>query len=139
MNQILYTGDERIQAPVKKQKKVLPINTIVLFFAISIIILGICIITGSIYSKIKINETVEASIEPEITIERDDDWKGFRIQGILDFSLIGILSRISSLLAEAEIGIFAVSTYNTDYILTKKENFESALEVLRKAGYTILK
>ena len=76
---------------------------------------------------------------PVETIERDDDWKGFRIQGILDFSLIGILSRISSLLAEAEIGIFAVSTYNTDYILTKKENFESALEVLRKAGYTILK
>ena len=76
---------------------------------------------------------------PEETIERDDGWKAFRIQGVLDFSLIGILSRISSLLAEAEIGIFAVSTYNTDYILTKKENFESALEVLRKAGYTILK
>ena len=73
MNQILYTGDENIQKPVKKQKKVLPINVIVLFFAISIIILGICIIAGSIYAKNKINETVEASIEPEITIERDDE------------------------------------------------------------------
>lgn len=68
-----------MQAPVKKQKKVLPINTIVLFFAISIIILGICIITGSIYSKIKINETVEASIEPEITIERDDEENTIKI------------------------------------------------------------
>ena len=73
MNQILYTGDENIQKPVKKQKKVLPINVIVLFFAISIIILGISIIAGSIYAKNKINETVEASIEPEITIERDDE------------------------------------------------------------------
>jgi len=73
VNQILYTGDENIKNPVKKQKKVLPINGIVLFFAISIIILGICIITGSIYAKNKINETVEASIEPSVLIERDDE------------------------------------------------------------------
>ena len=53
---------------------------------------------------------------PEETLERDDGWKGFRITGVLDFSLIGILSKISSILAENKIGIFAVSTYNTDYI-----------------------
>lgn len=68
----------------------------------------------------------------------DDGWKAFRIQGILDFSLIGILSKISTLLAENGIGIFAVSTYNTDYILTKKENFSKALDVLSNAGYTIV-
>lgn len=56
---------------------------------------------------------------PANTMERDDSWRAFRIQGVLDFSLIGILSKISALLADAEIGIFAVSTYNTDYILTK--------------------
>lgn len=74
---------------------------------------------------------------PINTIERDDGWKGFRIQGILDFSLVGILSKISAILAENKIGIFAVSTYNTDYIFVKQENFYRALEVLSEAGYII--
>ncbi len=75
---------------------------------------------------------------PKNTIERDDGWRGFRIQGVLDFSLIGILSKISGILAENRIGIFAVSTYNTDYILVKKDNYERALEVLSEAGYTVV-
>ena len=75
---------------------------------------------------------------PENTTNRDDGWRGFRIQGVLDFSLIGILSKLSGILAEHQIGIFAVSTYNTDYILVKEENFEKALKALRVAGYTIV-
>lgn len=74
---------------------------------------------------------------PGNTIERDDGWKGFRIQGILDFSLVGILSKISGILAENKIGIFVVSTFNTDYILIKNENFKKALKVLTNAGYEI--
>ena len=75
---------------------------------------------------------------PEDTTERDDGWRGFRIQGVLDFSLIGILSKLSGILAENKIGIFAVSTFNTDYILVKEENFERALQVLAEAGYQIV-
>ena len=75
---------------------------------------------------------------PKKTTERDDGWKGFRIQGVLDFSLIGILSKLSGILAENNIGIFAVSTFNTDYILVKAENFEKALRVLSAEGYTIV-
>lgn len=75
---------------------------------------------------------------PAETVERDDGWKGFRIQGTLDFSLIGILSKLSGILAEHKIGIFAVSTYNTNYILVKKENFDKALTVLASEGYTIV-
>lgn len=74
---------------------------------------------------------------PENTIECDNGWKAFRIQGVLDIYLIGILSQITSLLAENRIGVFAISTYNTDYILTKQENYEKALKVLDKAGYFI--
>lgn len=80
---------------------------------------------------------ITADVPPN-TIERDDGWKAFRIQGILDFSLVGILSEIFRILAENQIGIFAVSTFNTDYILTKKENYRKALEVLRNAGYRII-
>jgi hypothetical protein len=75
---------------------------------------------------------------PENTLERDDGWRGFRIQGVLDFSLIGILSKLSGILADNNIGIFAVSTYNTDYILVKEENYEKALTVLSATGYTVI-
>ena len=74
---------------------------------------------------------------PANTAARDDGWRSFRIEGVLDFSLIGILSKISGILAENKIGIFAVSTYNTDYILVKEENFESALQALGEMGYEI--
>ena len=69
---------------------------------------------------------------------REDGWKGFRIQGVLDFSLIGILSKLSGILAENGIGIFAVSTFNTDYILVKEENFGRSMDALANAGYTVV-
>lgn len=75
---------------------------------------------------------------PANTTAREDGFRGFRIQGVLDFSLIGILSKISGVLAEQGIGIFAVSTYDTDYILVKKENLDRALQALAEAGFEIL-
>ena len=59
-------------------------------------------------------------------------------EGILDFSLIGILSEISGILADHKIGICAISTFNTDYIMTKQENYERALKLLQDAGYKIV-
>ena len=76
---------------------------------------------------------------PDNAIECENGWKAFRIQGILDFSLIGILSRISTLLAENKIGIFAISTYNTDYILVKEADFKKAIDVLQQNEYEIEK
>lgn len=75
---------------------------------------------------------------PANTVKREDGWMAFRIQGVLDFSLAGILSKLSGLLAENEIGIFAISTFNTDYILTKKENYQKALKILSDSGYQVL-
>jgi len=74
---------------------------------------------------------------PKNTIQRDDGWKAFRIEGILDFSLIGVVSKISTFLAENEIGIFVISSFNTDYILTKINDFDKAIKVLEKNGYQI--
>ena len=74
---------------------------------------------------------------PDNIVERDDGWKAFRIEGTLDFSLIGILADISKVLAQGKVGIFAISTYNTDYVLTKSENFERAISLLQAAGYSI--
>ena len=75
---------------------------------------------------------------PSNVIERDDGWKAFRIQGVLDFSLVGILSKIATILADNNISIFAVSTYNTDYVLIKKDSFEQAMDVLAQAGYIVV-
>ena len=74
---------------------------------------------------------------PENASQIDNDWKAFRIQGVLDFSLIGILAKITNILAEHKISVFAVSTYNTDYILIKSENFLKAIDVLKNNGYEI--
>ena len=75
---------------------------------------------------------------PKNTTERDDGWKCFRIEGVLDFSLVGILAKISSLLANNNIPIYAVSTYNTDYILVKGEHFKKAIQTLSQSGYNIV-
>ena len=64
-------------------------------------------------------------------------FRAIRIEGTLDFSLIGILSEISSVLAKEGISIFAVSTYDTDYILVRDEVLEKAIIALRKAGHKV--
>ena len=81
----------------------------------------------------------ETERAPADCIAREDGWKAFRLVGPLDFSLIGILSSITTLLAEQGIGIFALSTYDTDYVLIREENFDRALMLLGEKGYTILK
>jgi len=79
----------------------------------------------------------ETAHAPARTLEREDGWRGFRIEGTLDFSLVGILSKLSGILAEAGIGIFAVSTYDTDYILVKAEKLNKAKDALSKRGYIV--
>lgn len=74
---------------------------------------------------------------PSETIQREDDWRGFKIEGVLDFALVGILAKITSILAEEKISVFALSTYNTDYVLIKSHDFEAALEALAAKGYQI--
>lgn len=72
---------------------------------------------------------------PGETLAREDGWRGFRVCGTLDFSLVGILSALSGVLAENRIGLFAVSTYNTDYILVREHDFDRAVSVLEAAGH----
>ena len=80
----------------------------------------------------------ETARVPPSTLAREDGWRGFRIAGVLDFSMVGVLAKISTLLAEQSISIFAVSTYNTDYLFTKAESFDPAIALLCKAGYTVI-
>lgn len=76
---------------------------------------------------------------PADIIAREDGWRGVRICGVLDFSLVGILAQIAGILAAEQISIFAVSTYNTDYVFIKDAQFGPALEALEKEGYTVIR
>lgn len=69
---------------------------------------------------------------PLSTTAREDGWCAFRFDGTLDFSLIGILSEAADALKEAGVSIFAVSTFNTDYIFVKEANREKAVNALSK-------
>jgi len=71
-------------------------------------------------------------------IQCEKDWKILKIEGPLDFSLIGILASISTILAQKGISIFAISTYDTDYILVKNKDIRNAIDSLVKERYEII-
>lgn len=77
------------------------------------------------------------SIVPDGT-RRERIWRGFKVQGPLDFSLTGILASLAVPLAEAKIGIFALSTFDTDYLLVKECDLARAASVLKESGHRIL-
>lgn len=74
---------------------------------------------------------------PADAITADMGWNGFRIAGTFDFSQVGIIAKISDALAACNIAIFAISTFDTDYIFVKAERFPRAIEILIEDGHTI--
>lgn len=64
-------------------------------------------------------------------------WRGLRVAGTLDFALTGVLAGLAQPLAEAGVSIFAISTYDTDYLLVEHSNLERAVAVLKHAGYQV--
>ncbi|MGP1381952.1 MAG: ACT domain-containing protein [Thainema sp.] len=68
----------------------------------------------------------------------ESGWRALQVIGTLDFGLTGILAEIATPLAAAEISIFAISTYDTDYVLVKQETCDRAIEVLTQQGHQIL-
>lgn len=80
---------------------------------------------------------LENEIPSEVKCE--NEWRLLKILGPLDFSLIGILAPISQLMAEQQISIFALSTYDTDYILVREAKVSDAEKALISAGYKVIK
>lgn len=78
------------------------------------------------------------ALVPDKTTDRDDGWKAFQIVGTMELSLVGILAGTADVMAKNLIDIFAISTFNTDYVLVKESDFEKAAEVLKTAGYRML-
>lgn len=74
---------------------------------------------------------------PGNTTDREDGWRAMRVSGTLDFGLVGIISKISSVLADAGVPVFIVSTFDTDYILVRSGVLDRAASALESAGYVL--
>jgi len=70
-------------------------------------------------------------------IKKDEGWRCLKVEGPLDFSATGILASLTMPLAKEEISVFAVSTYNTDYLLVKTQHLEKAVQILAQNGHQI--
>ena len=79
----------------------------------------------------------ESAYAPSNTIASEAGWRGLKISGILDFGMVGVIAKISGILAQAQISVFVVSTYNTDYIFIKTEAFDKGTAALAAHGYRI--
>ncbi|PHV70607.1 amino acid-binding protein [Sporanaerobium hydrogeniformans] len=71
-------------------------------------------------------------------VQYEKDWRILKVLGPLDFSLVGILSDLTTTLCKANISLFALSTFDTDYILVKENVINPAILALKKEGYEIL-
>ncbi len=85
----------------------------------------------------EISYVCPASAVPRSAFAVEEGWRGMRLSGTLDFSLIGVLAKIAAVLAAKEISIFVISTFATDYIFVKKERFDDAVAALKEDGYEI--
>lgn len=74
---------------------------------------------------------------PENTIRKETGWIAYRITGQLDFALTGILARLTGALAGAEVPVFAISTYDTDYLMVRRDDQTRAETAL--AGLAIIR
>ncbi|MFS0657175.1 ACT domain-containing protein [Bacillus sp. 179-C3.3 HS] len=88
------------------------------------------------YTEDELSIVCPSSKVPDDVEDVEHDWKCLKVDGVLDFSLTGILSELARPLADERISIFAISTFNTDYLLVKSNALEKAIDVLLKEGHT---
>jgi len=74
---------------------------------------------------------------PPGAMASEHGWKALKVAEVLDFGMIGVIAKISGILAEAEISIFVVSTFNTDYMLMKDKHFDKGVKALMRNGFLI--
>ncbi len=99
------------------------------------------VFSAPIYFIAKTFDEISIVLPQCIDIESDEvegDWRALEVVGPLDFSLTGILSNIATVLANEKISIFAISTFDTDYVLVKNNTLNAAIEALRANHYQVI-
>lgn len=100
---------------------------------------------GDVFSITRTNDELSLVCQQEnIEVEELDEdilcernWNIFKVEGPLDFALVGILSNLSCIMKEAGVSIFAISTYDTDYIMVKNEKVNEAIKALKQYGHEV--
>jgi hypothetical protein len=77
----------------------------------------------------------ESAVPDDLRVERG--WRALKVKGPLDFSLIGVLASLAGALAEADVSVFAVSTFDTDYLLVRQVQLDRAVAALKAAGHSL--
>lgn len=93
---------------------------------------------GEFFAVTKTSEELSIVCDQSLVptdVVAEKNWRGLKVRGPLDFALTGILASLAAPLAEAKISIFAISTFNTDYLLIKQDAYERALEILRSKHF----
>ncbi|GLX85600.1 amino acid-binding protein [Thalassotalea loyana] len=99
------------------------------------------VLDAPLYFLAKTHQEVSIVVPSNVHVDSDDvedDWRMFEVIGPLAFSLTGILSNISTVLANEKISIFAISTFDTDHILVKSNKIDQAKTALLANGYEII-
>jgi len=99
------------------------------------------VFSASMFFIAKTFDEISIVLPQHIVIDSDEvelGWQALEVVGPLDFTMTGILSNISTALANAKISIFAISTFDTDYILVKEESMSAAIEALRANQYLVI-
>jgi len=94
----------------------------------------------SLFSVTRTDEELSVICDSAITLDsisREEDFKCMKIDVVLEFSLVGVLSKITSILTEVKVSVFALSTFNTDYILFKSADLDTVVGCLQEAGYSV--
>ena len=95
---------------------------------------------GDVFTVTRTVDEVSVVCRPELVPEGtqcESGWRGLRVAGSMPFTLVGVLASLTAPVARAGVGVFAFSTYDTDYLLVKAERFAEAVAALRAAGHTV--
>ncbi len=99
------------------------------------------VFSAPIYFIAKTFDEVSIVLPQNVVVDSDKsepNWQALQVVGPLDFSLTGILSDIAAILANEKVSIFAISTFDTDYILVKKDTVSTAVNVLKENDYHVV-
>ncbi len=89
-----------------------------------------------VHTQDELSLVCQGAYVPE-DVRCESNWRLLRVTGPLDFSLVGLLAGLAGTLAAAEVSIFTVSTFDTDYLMVRGSQLEAALEALQRGGYIV--
>ncbi len=98
-------------------------------------------ISGGSFSVTRTDDELSVVCPDELVpedVRSEGGWRALKLEGPFEFSEVGVLASVAAPLAEAEVGIFAVSTFDTDYVLVKGEQLRPAVAALRGRGHEVL-